>query len=272
MARKRPAVPLSIAGSDPTGGAGLQADLKVFLRYGLSGAAVCTATTAQGVGGVRAVHAVPAAVVGDQLAALLADIRPAAVKVGLLGSGENVRAVARALLPLARRGVPIVVDPVLAASDGTRLLPAADVPALRRHLLPLATLVTPNLAEAAELSGSDEPHVRAHTDEVVATLLRGGCRNVLIKGGHMDGDEAVDVLGLRGGEMVLFSATRIARRSDVHGTGCALSAAIAALLALGRDLEDAVQGGKAFVTAAIEKARPVGRGGARQLDFLAKLE
>lgn len=271
MARKRFVVPLTIAGSDPTGGAGLQADLKVFLRYGLSGAAVCTATTAQGPSRVVGVHAVPASVVTAQLAALLQDVKPAAVKVGLLGSGENVRAVARALLPLSRRGVPIVVDPVLAASDGTRLLPEADVPLLRRHLLPLATLVTPNLAEAAELAGTDEARLRTHTDEVVQALLRGGCRNVLIKGGHLDGDEAVDVLGLKGGAMVLFSSERVPRRKDVHGTGCALSAAIAALLALGRNLEDAVQGGKAFVTAGIEKARPIGRG-ARQLDFLAKLE
>lgn len=271
MAKPRP-VPLTIAGSDPSGGAGLQADLKVFLRYGLSGAAVCTAATAQGTAGVAAVYPLEAEVVSAQLAALLADLKPAAVKVGMLGSGANVRAVSRALLPLVRRNVPIVVDPVLAAGDGTRLLPAEDVPVLRRHLLPLATLVTPNLAEAAELAGTDEARVRQHTDEVVATLLRGGCRNVLIKGGHMPGEEAVDVLGLRGGEMVLFSATRVPRRTRVHGTGCALSAAIAALLALGRDLEDAVQGGKAFVTAAIEKARRVGRGEARQLDFLAKLD
>jgi len=271
MTRKRFVVPLTIAGSDPTGGAGLQADLKVFLRYGLSGAAVCTATTAQGPTGVAAVHPVPAGVVTSQLVTLLRDVKPAAIKVGLLGSGENVRAVARALLPLSRRGVPIVLDPVLAASDGTRLLPADDVALLRRHLLPLATLVTPNLAEAAELAGTDEDRVRSHTDEVVQALLRGGCRNVLIKGGHLDGDEAVDVLGLKGGEMVLFSAARVPRRLNVHGTGCALSAGITALLALGRSLEDAVQGGKAFVTAAIETARPIGKG-ERQLDFLARLE
>ncbi len=271
MSRKRLVVPLSIAGSDPTGGAGLQADLKVFLRYGLSGTAVCTANTAQSPAGVEAVHPVPAAVVASQLGVLLRDVRPAAVKVGVLGSGDNVRAVARALLPLSRRGVPIIVDPVLAAGDGTRLLPKADVPLLQRHLLPLATLVTPNLAEAAELAGVEESQVRAKTDEVVRTLLRSGCRNVLVKGGHMDSAESVDVLGVRGGELVLFSAARVPRRTRVHGTGCALAAAITALLALGRSLEDSVQGGKAFVTAAIEGARPIGRG-SRQLDFLTRLE
>ena len=271
MAKKRFIVPLTIAGSDPSGGAGLAADLKVFLRYGLSGAAVCTANTAQSPAGVSGVHPVPANILTAQLSALLADVRPSSVKVGLLGSGENVRAVARALLPLSRRGVPIVVDPVLVASDGTRLLPEADVPLLVRHLFPLATLVTPNIAEAAELTGTDEARVRGKTDEVVKTLMRSGCRNVLLKGGHMTGAEAVDVLGQRGGELVLFSAARIPRRMSVHGTGCALSAAIAALLALGRPLEDAVQGAKAFVTAAIEGAKPIGRG-ARQLDFLVRLE
>jgi hydroxymethylpyrimidine/phosphomethylpyrimidine kinase len=272
MAKKRFTVPLTIAGSDPTGGAGLQADLKVFLRYGLSGAAVCTATTAQSPAGVTDVHPVAASIVTSQLSALLRDVRPSAVKVGMLGSGENVRAVARALLPLSRRGVPIVVDPVLASGDGKRrLLPRADVPLLVRHLFPLATLVTPNIAEAAELTGTDDGRVRGKTDEVVRALLRAGCRNVLVKGGHMASAEAVDVLGQKSGELVLFSAPRVPRRTSVHGTGCALSAAIAALLAQGRSLEDAVQGAKAFVTAAIAGAKPIGRG-ERQLDFLTRLE
>src|SRR5262249_25065465 len=189
----------------------------------------------------------------------------------LLGNGDNAKAVARALLPLSRRDVPIVLDPVLTAGDGTRLFPKSDVPALLRHLVPLATLVTPNLAEAAELVGVTEARVRQDTGEVVKRLLRAGCRNVLVKGGHMTGDEAVDVLGVKGGEMVLFSAPRVPRRTNVHGTGCVLSAAITARLALGRSLEDAVQGGKAFVTAAIGSARPIGRG-SRQLDFLARVE
>jgi len=271
MSKRRMVVPLTIAGSDPSGGAGLQADLKVFLRYGLSGAAVCTTTTSQSPAGVTAVNPVPAEVVAEQLAALLKDVRPAAVKVGLLGSAANARAVARALLPLSRRGVPIVIDPVFTASDGTRLYPKADVPVFLRHLVPLATLLTPNLAEAAELAGTTETKVRQNTGEVVKKLLKAGCQNVLVKGGHMTGDEAVDVLGVKGGEMVLFSAPRVPRRTNVHGTGCVLSAAITGRLALGRSLEDAVQGGKAFVTSAIATARPIGRG-LRQLDFLARVE
>ena len=269
--KKRVVVPLTIAGSDPSGGAGLQADLKVFLRYGLSGAAVVTTTTAQSPAGVTAVHPVEDLVVTSQLAALLHDVRPAAVKVGLLGNGANAKAVARALLPLSRRGVPIVVDPVLVASDGTRLFPKADVQALLRHLVPLATLLTPNLQEAGELVGTTEAKVRQDTGAVVKKLLSLGCRNVLVKGGHMTGEESVDVLGVRGGEMILFSAPRVPRRQNVHGTGCVLSAAITARLALGRSLEDAVQGGKAFVTSAIATARPIGRG-LRQLDFLARVE
>ncbi|HTE06444.1 MAG TPA: bifunctional hydroxymethylpyrimidine kinase/phosphomethylpyrimidine kinase [Planctomycetota bacterium] len=261
-------VPLTIAGSDPSGGAGLQADLKVFLRFGLSGAAVPTAITVQSPAGVRSVHALPAGLLARQLAVLLADVRPAAVKVGLLPDADAVRAVARAIAPLARLKIPIVVDPVLCASDGTRFLPRDAVPVFLRHLVPLATLLTPNIAEAAELAGTDERHVREVTDEVVATLCTAGARAVLIKGGHGSGDESTDVLGTRRG-MTLYSLPRVPRRRRVHGTGCALAAAIAAMLARGSSLEEAVQGAKAFVAQAIAGARHVGRG-SRQLDFLAQ--
>ncbi len=266
----RPRVPLTIAGSDPSGGAGLQADLKVFLRFGLSGAAVPTAITVQSPTGVRAVHALSANLVSQQLGALLADVRPAAVKVGLLPDAECVRAVARALGPLVRLRIPIVIDPVLAGSDGTRFLPKDAVSVWMRHLLPLATLVTPNIAEAAELAGCDEKTVRDATDEVVATLCQAGARAVLIKGGHGTGDEATDVLGTKE-ELTLYSLPRVPRRRAVHGTGCALSAAITALLARGLSLEESVQGGKAFVELAIRGARHIGRG-SRQLDFLSQGE
>jgi hydroxymethylpyrimidine/phosphomethylpyrimidine kinase len=264
----RPRVPLTIAGSDPSGGAGLQADLKVFLRFGLSGAAVPTAITVQSPSGVRAVHALPAGLVTQQLSALLADLKPAAVKVGLLPDAMTVRAVARALGPLVPLSIPIVVDPVFTSSDGTRFLPRDAVPLFLRHLMPLATLVTPNIAEAAELADCDERTVREHADEVVATLCTAGARAVLIKGGHGGGDEATDVLGTRK-ELTMYSLPRVPRRRTVHGTGCALSAAIAAQLARGASLEDAVQGAKAFVEQAIRGARHIGRG-SRQLDFLAE--
>ena len=270
MSRERKAVTLTIAGSDPSGGAGLQADLKVFLRFGFSGMAVPTAVTVQSPTGLRAVNPLPAALVAAQLAALLADVRPAAVKVGLLGSGENVRAVARALLPLSRRGIPIVVDPVLTATEGPRLLPEADVPVLMRQLVPLATLITPNLQEAAELTGRTESDVRTHPEETARDLIKAGARAVLLKGGHMVSDEATDLLATKN-DVTLFSLPRVPRRRQVHGTGCALAASIAALLGRGQTLEQAVQGAKEFVTSAIAGARPIGRG-ARQLDFLADNE
>jgi hydroxymethylpyrimidine/phosphomethylpyrimidine kinase len=266
MSVRRPPVPLTIAGSDPTGGAGLQADLKVFQRFGLSGAAVPTAITVQSATGVRSYEALSGSLVTRQLNALLVDMRPAAVKVGMLGSGEVVRAVARALGPLARKGIPIVVDPVLASSDGRRLLPQDDVAVFLRQLVPLATLITPNLAEAAELAGVPEASVRDRTDQVVAALVRAGAKAVLIKGGHVRSEEATDVLGTRA-QMVLYSLPRVPHRRRVHGTGCALSAGITALLAQGRSLEDAVQGAKEYVHAALATARHVGRG-ARMLDFL----
>jgi hydroxymethylpyrimidine/phosphomethylpyrimidine kinase len=177
--------------------------------------------------------------------------------------------VARALAPLARLKIPIVVDPVLASSDGTRFLPRDAVAVFKRHLMPLATVITPNIAEAAELAGTDEKQVREDTEEVVAMLCTAGARAVLIKGGHGSGDEASDVLGTRS-DLTLFSLPRVPGRRKVHGTGCALSAAIAALLARGAPLEEAVQGAKVFVAKAIRGARHVGRG-SRQLDFLARI-
>jgi len=270
MSRARAIVPLSIAGSDPSGGAGLQADLKVFLRFGLSGAAVPTAITVQSASGVRAVHPLDAALVGRQLAALLADLAPAAVKIGMLGDARVVRAVARALAPLARRGVPIVVDPVLASGDGRRLLARRDVPVLLGQLVPLATLLTPNVAEAAELAGVPASRVVAYASEVLATLRRAGARAVLLKGGHLSGETSTDLLSQRG-STVAFTLPRVRTPRRVHGTGCALSAAIAARLAQGASLEDACGQAKAWVHAAIAGARPSGRGALR-LDFQARWE
>ncbi len=265
MTSRRRLVPLTIAGSDPSGGAGLQADLKVFLRHGLSGAAVPTVITVQSTTGVSGLHVLPGKLVSEQLGALLRDVRPAAVKVGLLGSADNVRAVARALLPLKRAGVPIVVDPVLAAGDGTRLLPADAVPVFNRQLLPLATLLTPNIDEAAELSGHSAEDVRRKVEQVSQALIDAGAAAVLVKGGHLTSEESTDVLATRE-ELILFSLPRIARRRHVHGTGCALASAIAARLAQGERLEHAVQAAKEWVHAAIEGAAPIGRG-ARQLSF-----
>ena len=261
-------IALTIAGSDSGGGAGIQADLKTFQRFGVFGTSVITAVTAQNTLGVRAVHPVPPEMVRQQLFAVAEDLRPAAVKTGMLAEPALVREVAAGI-----RGLELpnyVLDPVMVASSGDRLLEPAAERDILEELVPLALLVTPNLAEAAVFTGT--PVETPDAMELAGQrLLAGGAKAALIKGGHLEGDEAVDVLGLKGGAMVLFSSERVPRRRDVHGTGCALSAGITALLALGRTLEDAVQGGKAFVTAGIEKARPIGRGGL-QLDFLAKLE
>ncbi len=270
MSAERPLIPLTIAGSDPSGGAGLQADLKVFLRFGLSGAAVPTALTVQSPTGVKAIEALDGAFIKRQIDALLLDLRPAAVKVGMLPSGEAARAVARALAPLVRKKVPIVIDPVLQASSGARVLPRREVPDFMRHLLPMATLVTPNVTEAAELAGVTVATVRRDTQEVIASLMRAGAKNVLVKGGHLSGGEAVDILGTAT-DVVMYSLPRVERRRSVHGTGCALASAITALLARKIDLEDAVEIAKHFVTAAISGARYVGRG-SRQLDFTAEIE
>jgi hydroxymethylpyrimidine/phosphomethylpyrimidine kinase len=270
MSSKRPLVPLTIAGSDPSGGAGIQADLKVFLRLGLSGAAVPTALTVQGPSGVRSIEVVGADLVKRQLDALLTDVRPAAVKVGMLPDGESVRAVARALAPLARKKIPIIVDPVLQATSGARVLPRDDVSVFMRQLAPLATLITPNVTEAAELAGTTVAQVRKETDKVIKELLRAGPKAVLIKGGHLSGDEAVDILGTRE-EVVMYSQPRVPRRRSVHGTGCALAAAIAALMARKISLEDAVEAAKQYVTGAIAGARYVGRG-SRLLDYFAAVD
>ncbi|MFT7464617.1 MAG: hydroxymethylpyrimidine/phosphomethylpyrimidine kinase [Pseudohongiellaceae bacterium] len=267
MSSNRPAVPLTIAGSDPSGGAGIQADLKVFLRFGLSGASVPTALTVQSPTGVKAIEAVDAKLVKRQLDALLMDFRPAAVKVGMLPSAAVVRVVARALTPLMRKKVPIIIDPVLQASSGARVLPRKDVAIFLRHLAPLATLITPNVTEAAELSGLTVSAVRRNTQDVIKVLLRAGPKAVLVKGGHLSGDESVDILGF-GDEVVMYSLPRVPRRRRVHGTGCALSSAITALMAQKISLEDSVEMGKRFVTSAIAGARYVGRG-SRQLDFTA---
>ena len=269
MSSNRPAVPLTIAGSDPSGGAGLQADLKVFLRFGLSGASVATALTVQSPTGVKSIEAVDAKLVKRQLDALLMDFRPAAIKVGMLPSGDIVRVVARALTPLVRKKVPIIIDPVLQASSGARVLPRKDVALFMRHLVPLATLITPNVTEAAELSGLTVSAVRRDTQEVIRALLKAGPKAVLVKGGHLSGDEAVDILGTKE-DVVMYSLPRVPRRRSVHGTGCALSSAITAQLAQKVPLEDAVEMAKQFVAQAIAGARYIGRG-SRQLDFTAEV-
>jgi hydroxymethylpyrimidine/phosphomethylpyrimidine kinase len=253
-----PPVALSVAGSDPSGGAGIQADLKTFAAFRVYGAAVVTCVTAQNTCGVRATGELPVALVAAQIDAVLDDLDVRAVKTGMLGRAEIVEAVAAGL---ARLAAPLVVDPVMVATSGDELLDAAGRAALRGRLLPLARLVTPNLREAGILAGREVRDLAGMRD--AARAIRDlGARAVLVKGGHLAGD-ASDVL-LDGDELHELAAPRL-EAGPLHGTGCTLSAAIAARLARGATLLDAVRAAKEFVRAAIEHAPAVGHG-ARPLD------
>ncbi|OIV35306.1 bifunctional hydroxymethylpyrimidine kinase/phosphomethylpyrimidine kinase [Mangrovactinospora gilvigrisea] len=251
---------LSIAGSDPSGGAGVQADLKTFGALGAYGMAVLTALTAQSTVGVAAVHPVPAGFVAEQLDALFADVRVDAVKTGMLGSAAVVDAVAEAL---RRYRLPaVVVDPVMVSTSGSRLLDADAVDAVRERLLPLADLVTPNLAEAAVLLGSPTARTVAEMREQAEALSAVcGSRRVLLKGGHLDdAGRAVDVLA-EGTRTVELTAPRVAT-ANTHGTGCTLSSAVAARVAAGAGWADAVRAAKSYLTGALRAAAglEVGRG------------
>ena len=249
-----PVVALTIAGSDSGGGAGIQADLGTFAALGVHGASAVTAVTAQTGQGVSAVHEVPAGVVAEQVRRVCRDLEVGAVKTGMLASAATVRAVAAALAGCGVRN--LVVDPVLASSSGTRLLASGAESALVAELLPLALVVTPNLAEAGALSGSELTDL-AQMREAAAALHRMGPPWVLVTGGHLAG-RPVDLLSGQGGTTEL-DAERVPG-PDVHGTGCVLSAAIAAHLALGASVPDAVGLAKAFVTGAIRHAKRLGGG------------
>jgi hydroxymethylpyrimidine/phosphomethylpyrimidine kinase len=250
-----PPVALTIAGSDPSGGAGLQADLKTFHQFGVYGEAVITLLTVQNSLGVSRLETLPADLVAAQIEAVLDDIPPVAIKTGALGSAEVVCAVARVL---ARIDVPLVVDPVMISKHGASLASDAAVAVMKRELLPRATLITPNGPEAEALSGIP---VRTVDDmrRAAAMLCEKGIRSVLVKGGHVGDDaETIDVL-YDGREYREFRAQRI-RTPHTHGTGCTYSAAITAGLALGLELGDAVERGRLFVQEAIRTAPGLGHG------------
>lgn len=248
-------IALTIAGSDSGGGAGIQADLKTFHQFGLFGTSAITAVTAQNTRGVRAWEAVSPELVAAQLAALAEDLPPAAVKSGMLGSAAVTLAVADAIL---RHQLPhYVLDPVMVASSGDRLLDADAERVVIERLVPLAELVTPNLDEAAILTGREVRTVEA-MERAARALLERGARAALIKGGHREGSEVVDVLAA-GGTVRRYARPRLAARGS-HGTGCTLSAAIAAGLALGASLERAVEDALDFVHRAIAAAPGLGSG------------
>jgi hydroxymethylpyrimidine/phosphomethylpyrimidine kinase len=249
-------IALTIAGSDSSGGAGIQADLKSFAALGVYGASVITALTAQNTRGVSAIHPVPAGFVTAQIDALFDDLDVKAVKIGMLAELAVIEAVAAGLQRFAPKHV--VLDPVMVATSGDRLLAADAVEGLRKKLIPRAALITPNLPEAAALLDEPVAIEEAAIESQGRRLLALGCPAVLIKGGHGQGAESIDYL-IRAGGIIALSAPRIAT-NNTHGTGCSLSSAIAAGLARGQDMETAVRNAKSFVGAAIAAADGLGVG------------
>jgi hydroxymethylpyrimidine/phosphomethylpyrimidine kinase len=288
---RRLPIALTIAGSDSGGGAGIQADLKTFAALGVYGATVVTALTAQNTRGVRAIHHAPRAIVGAQIDAVLEDFAVAAIKIGMLGSAEIADVVAerlpvpsprgrggRALIPPGEGGpvgrsqerpspdglrrrmrASLVYDPVMIASSGDALSGAGFVEAIARKLLPLVDCLTPNLAEAAGLLGETIARSEADMARQGEALLKLGPRAVLMKGGHLEGEEAVDLLVTDGG-VHRFAAPRLVSK-NLHGTGCTLSSAIAANIVLGLPLSEAVAAAKAFVRQAIAHGQDIVLGG-----------
>lgn len=243
-------IALTIAGSDSGGGAGVQADLKAMSANGTYGASVITAVTAQNTLAVTAVHEVPSDIVAAQIDAVLSDLDVDAIKIGMLFSTSNIEVTA---IHLATFGGPIVVDPVMIAKSGDALLQDAAIDAMIRLVLPRAAVLTPNLPEAARLLGDSEAK---SPDEMAAQgqrLVAMGPKAVLMKGGHSTGDTCADLLVDAGGVIATCEATRVETR-NTHGTGCTYSAAIAAQLARGLDLIDAVRTAHTYLQSAINAA------------------
>jgi hydroxymethylpyrimidine/phosphomethylpyrimidine kinase len=250
------AIALTIAGSDSGGGAGIQADLKTFAALGVYGASVITALTAQNTRSVTGIHDVPADFITAQMDAVFSDLAVNAVKIGMLSRVAAIDVVAAGLE--RHQAKNIVVDPVMVATSGDRLLAAEAIEALRTRLMPRAIVITPNLLEAAALLDRPLARDEAEMEAQARALLALGARAVLLKGGHGTGEESVDLL-VDADNLTRLSAKRIVTK-NTHGTGCTLSSAIAAGLAKGLALRDAVRQAKDYVTAAISAADALGVG------------
>lgn len=245
---------LTVAGSDSGGGAGIQADVKTIAAFGMYAETAVTALTAQNTTGVHGIFDVPAAFIGEQLDAVFRDLRPDSVKIGMIPNAEAVRVIASKLLEY--RAENIVIDPVLVSSSGRRLLDENAEGELRRTLLPLASVITPNLPEVRALCGiaaENEEEMRLAAAEMAKTLP---CA-VLIKGGHLAG-EAVDLL-YHAGRFTRYVSERIVTKNS-HGTGCTLSSAVACGLAAGLSLEESVKIAKEYLTGALRNSLPFGQG------------
>jgi len=243
-------IAVTIAGSDSGGGAGIQADLKTFSALGVYGASVITALTAQNTKGVTGIHDVPADFITAQIDAVFSDFKVGAVKIGMLSNAAAIAAVASGLDRYRQSN--IVLDPVMVATSGDRLLQPDAIEEFRRKLIPKALVLTPNLPEAAALLDTDVAEDEAVMRHQAHRLLRLGAKAVLMKGGHDDGPESTDLL-VEPDNTTRLSAERIVTR-NTHGTGCTLSAAIAAGLAKGQSVTDAIRGAKSYISAAIAAA------------------
>ncbi len=252
------AIALTIAGSDSGGGAGIQADIKTFSALGAYAASVITAITAQNTKGVTAVEDISVATIVAQMDAVFSDLAVNAVKIGMVSRIETIAAIAARL---RQQPQPVVLDPVMVATSGDRLLHADAIETLRRDLLPLATIVTPNLPEAALLTGLPIADTEAEITRQAEMILKVGAKAVLIKGGHGDGPQSTDYL-FADGTVQAFSAMRVDTKND-HGTGCTLAAAITAHLAMGHNLAEAVGLAKDYLNGALDAGRGLAVGDGR---------
>lgn len=256
MSKYKYRVVLSIAGSDSSGGAGIQADLKTVSALGCFGTTVITAITAQNTLGITGIHPIPVEFVIAQIKAVMNDSKPSAVKIGMVHSLELATAIAETLTYY--RGVPIIFDPVMIASSGDRLIEDSTVITFKEQLFPLAEIITPNLDEAAILAEMD---IKSLNDMKKAALriLQYGCNSVLIKGGHLEGSDLYDIYVHKNGDEHIFRSTRI-DTINTHGTGCTLSSAIASFIALGNDLPMSIAKSKNYTHKAIAAGKNVTTG------------
>ena len=249
---------LSIAGSDSSGGAGIQADLKTFSALGVYGTTAITAITAQNTLGVHAQHPIPPQMVYDQIVAVIDDLHPSYVKIGMLSNTEIVMAVADAL---SKYPLSIVLDPVMVSSSGHRLLSVEAQEVIKQKLLPMATLITPNLPEMKALTGLPLSTYE-EKEKAARCLMNSGAKAILLKGGHEEGDVKTDILfsnSATGIQSAMFTSETVATR-NIHGTGCTLSSAITAFLARGLALEEAIVEAKKYISNAIQSGADIAIG------------
>ena len=235
---------LTIAGSDCSGGAGIQADIKTISALGCYAASAITAVTVQNTCGVSAIHPIPAEYVKSQIEAVMTDIKPEAVKIGMINDVEIVRAIASSIKTYRPKFV--VFDPVMVSTSGCKLIEDKAIEAIKNELIPLSTIITPNLKEAIVLTGDNLSHADSMI-EAGRKILNYGCHSVLVKGGHLDGDDMCDVLCINGDSNPYTFTARKIDSHNTHGTGCTLSSAIATNLALGYTLQEAVNRAKEYV-------------------------